>query len=461
MRKEFLIFLIFPIFVFALDCDKTEETCKTLSPSECLSLLQDCVRFYEERIKGLEGEIDKVASKKKTLFNEINILEKRIKKLNLEIQQTSLLLKETELQVQETEKAIKKIEERIEKEKKILHEILRAIEEAEKSSLLEILISQRSLSGFYDNLFDLKILNQKIKEILETVKGLKSDMEEKKEALEDEKNRQEKLLNMAVLQRKENESLKNEKNKLLAMTESEYQKLLKEKETVKQKAAQLRRRIFELIGIEKPPTFGEAYEIAKYVEKVTGVRPAFLLAILTQESNLGKNVGQCYLKDPKTGSGVRIGSGEKVARVMAPGPPYSKTNQVAIFMEIMKELGKDPFFTPVSCPMSFGWGGAMGPAQFIPSTWQKYKPKIEAITKRPANPWNILDSFLAAGLYLADAGAANKTPEGEWRAALIYFSGGTNPIFSWYGKEVMRLAQKYQEEIQILEQALTQTFSQG
>jgi hypothetical protein len=47
-------------------------------------------------------------------------------------------------------------------------------------------------------------------------------------------------------------------------------------------------------------------QFATEASQKTGVRPAFLLGILTQESNLGKNVGSCYLKDPSTGAGIRI-----------------------------------------------------------------------------------------------------------------------------------------------------------
>jgi len=42
------------------------------------------------------------------------------------------------------------------------------------------------------------------------------------------------------------------------------------------------------------------------------------LAILTQESDLGKNIGQCYLKDPVTGDGVGKNTGRKFERVMNP-----------------------------------------------------------------------------------------------------------------------------------------------
>jgi len=151
------------------------------------------------------------------------------------------------------------------------------------------------------------------------------------------------------------------------------------------------------------------------------------------------------LSDPNNGDGVRINAGEKVSRVMNP------TRDVPHFLNITKSLGRDPYKTPVSCPMSFGWGGAMGPAQFIPSTWINYADRISQITGTTADPWNIRDSFLAAGLYLANYGASSQNPDDEWKAAMIYFSGSTNPKYKFYGDSVINLATKYQADIDTLE----------
>ncbi len=201
---------------------------------------------------------------------------------------------------------------------------------------------------------------------------------------------------------------------------------------------------FELLFVEEKITFGEALENAKYVEKITGTRPAFLMGIFQEELALEK-ADMCYLTNLKTGEGVRAVDSEKRLKTMHP------TRDLPLFINIMEELGKDPLNTLVTCPMSFGWGGAMGPADFIPSTWMLYKDKIENITNKPANPWDIKDAFLAGGLYLSDSGTKLKTEQGEWDAAMIYFSGSASSPHTFYAEGALEWANKIQSDIDALE----------
>jgi hypothetical protein len=86
----------------------------------------------------------------------------------------------------------------------------------------------------------------------------------------------------------------------------------------------------------------------------------------------------------------------------------------------------------------------------------KYKERISKISgNNPPSPWNILDSFVAAGLYLEDAGADAKTYSAEWKAAMIYFAGSNwdNPSLRFYGDDVMSIAQRFEEDIKILERS--------
>ena len=93
----------------------------------------------------------------------------------------------------------------------------------------------------------------------------------------------------------------------------------------------------------------------------------------------------------------------------------------------------------------------MGPAQFIPSTWMLFKPRLDGILAKPADPWNIKDAFLASALYLGDSGATTKTYNAEWCAAQKYFSGRCSTSYRFYGDSVMNLAARYEKDIQTLE----------
>lgn len=207
--------------------------------------------------------------------------------------------------------------------------------------------------------------------------------------------------------------------------------------------AEIKSKNFELLGEPNTLTFGEALDIAQWVEKLTHTRSAFLLSIFQEELTLEK-FDMCYLTNFTTGEGMRIHDGATVAKVMKPG------KDIQYFLLLTKELGRNPSQTPITCPMSFGWGGAMGPADFIPSTWMQYKQKIEKITGISADPWNIRDAFLAAGLYLSDSGAKTKTRNGEWNAAMIYFSGSADSPYTWYATDAMAIAQELQEDIDII-----------
>lgn len=426
---------------------KIDEQCAVVSSQDCRKILEECQNYFEDKISVIEKGIAETEEQKKTLQSQISILKNKIKNLDYKISQLNLNIKELTSQIGETQINIDDTSTRIDDSRQKLAVILRSIHETDQNGLVEILVSEDTLSGFFDDLIALETLHYKSQKLLENIKDLKTYLEAEKQSLDAQKGEMENLVIIQKLQKSQSESTKKDQEYYLKLTEAEYQKKLKEKQEVAKSAAEISSRIFELIGVPKAPTFGEAYEIAKFISGITGIRPAFLLAVLTQESNIGKNVGQCYLKNPDTGEGIVASTGKAIARVMKP------TRDVQPFLSVTQEINRDPYNTLVSCPMSFGWGGAMGPAQFIPSTWLIYKERISGIIGKTADPWVIKDSFVAAALYLVDYGAASRTKDAEWKAAMIYFSGGTNKKFSWYGDSVMKMTSQYEEDIKALEAA--------
>ena len=413
------------------------------SPSEERQALEEELKKLEEQIANYDKAIAATAQEKKTLENTITSLKNQIIKLDLQISQSNIIIKDLGLQIEDTETSIDKTALKIEESKTRLAVILQEIYEEDQRPLIEILISE-GISDFFDNLVALEALNTKNQELLINIKALKSYLEDQKQSLDDEKSSLEKQVTIQALKRQQSAATKSEQDSLLKLTEAEYQKQLTEKSSAEKQAQAIRSRIFELIGVPEAPTFEEAYNIAKIVSGQTGVRPALLLAVLTQESNIGKNVGQCFLTNLSTGEGIRATTKARETKVMNP------TRDVTPFVQITQDLGRDIYNTPVSCPLKnssgapVGYGGAMGPSQFIPSTWVLYKDKISNMTGKAPDPWNIKDAFLATGVYLKDLGVANS----EFKAVMRYFSGGSwSKWEEFYGNSVLAIAKQYEQDI--------------
>jgi len=412
----------------------------------------------EEELKKLEAEllkidedITKTEKEKKTLQNQIYILRKKIEKLELQIQQSNVMINDLGLQIEDTEASIKQTSLKIEDSRQKLANILQTIYEEDQKSLIEILASERTLSGFFDNLMALETLNTKSRELLENIKNLKISLESQRQSLDEEKTDLEKVVTIQTLQKKESESVKKDKDYLKNKTEAQYQQYLKEKQELEKRAAEIMARITQLTmpGTEVPKSKEELYELASWAGNLTKVRPALILGLIEVESALGTNVGQCncagqpYCRHPDIGYKQVMGS-----------------SQWDAFLKITKELGLNSTTTPVSCYVEGGMvqmGGAMGPAQFMPNTWLNlgYKARVESITGVvPANPWRARDAFLAAGLYLADNGADTQIRTNEMGAATAYLCGTTIMTSRcrraggvWYTNTVMDKAKGWQEWI--------------
>jgi peptidoglycan hydrolase CwlO-like protein len=437
-----LIFSGFTVF------SQTVASSDSSDPFSERSSLEDQLKILEQQIADYDKDITKTSQQKQTLQNQITLLQKQISKLNLQIQQGNVMIKDLGVQMTDTQNSIKKTSAKIDDKSGQLKEIIRTIYQEDQKSGTEILLSGKTLSDFFDNLVALESLNSKNKDLLVEIKSLKVDLVNQENSLDKEKTSLEKVVKVQTLQKQQNETNQKSQQSLLKLTEAQYQQTLKAKQDAVAKASVIRARIFDLIGISNAPNFGQAYDIAKSVSQTTGIRPAFLLAMLTQESNLGKNVGQCYLTNQKTGDGIYIKSGKAAPKTMSP-------SEVTSFIKIINSLNSergtamDPSSTPVSCVMysngqPYGWGGAMGPSQFIPSTWMKYSPKVQEITGRVADPWDIADAFLATGLYLKDLGGATN----EFSAAMHYFSGASWAKWEeFYGNSVLSIAAQYEDDI--------------
>ncbi|KKT41262.1 MAG: hypothetical protein UW30_C0010G0018 [Candidatus Giovannonibacteria bacterium GW2011_GWA2_44_13b] len=402
---------------------------------------------YEKQIAQFQNLIVEKQKQGDSLKRDVDILKAQISKAKLAIKARNLTINKLIQEINEKSKNIGILGGEIDDAKASLAQFLRQIRENDDLSTVELALVYRDLSQFFTELESLSKVQESLHESYDKINNLKMSEEKAKTDYEDRKQEE---LELKALQELERKSLeKNEANmqKLLKDTkgkETEYQKLQK---NVQKTAANIRSQLFLLEG-SPSISFEKALEFANFAETVTGVRPAFLLGILTQETELGKNIGQCLLTNtPKKGDGVGKNTGTFFSGVMKP------TRDVDPFMAITMELGLDPKIMPVSCPQSSGYGGAMGPAQFIPSTWVLYVKKITSLTgHNPPSPWDPQDAFAASALLLKDNGAGTQTYNAEWTAAMKYFAGGNwnKKAYRFYGDNVMAIATKYQDQIDLL-----------
>lgn len=441
--------LAFPIFfclpagrAFAVDLEITCATitdsntgCPNMSSLDCKKLLQQCADFYDQQSVKISEDLTKTTQQKNTLQNQVSSLKKKIQSLEYQISQSNVMVKGLNLQISDTQNSIDGATSDISDSQRRIANILRSINEEDQKSSFIILL-EGSLSDFFDNIAYLESLNSKISDLLDSTKDLKTYLEEQKNKMDGEVDQLQKTIALQSLQKSENEKNKKQQESYLKLTEAQYQQQLKEKLETEQKSAKIKAMLFQMVGVSKVPTFGEALEVAKSAASLVGIRPAFLLAIISQESAIGRNVGQCVLVGANTGNGKRISTGAAVIRVMKP------TRDVPVFLQLTAVLGRDPYNTPVSCwiPAYFqgaptGWGGAMGPAQFIPSTWNIYADRLKILLGATADPWGVKDSFTAAGLYLSDLGAGAQTSNKESNAASRYYGGSSS-----YARSVMSRA---------------------
>ncbi|MFA5172788.1 MAG: lytic murein transglycosylase [Candidatus Paceibacterota bacterium] len=441
LRKLLPVFLIL-VFMFSSVYAPTSQTIFAAENEEERAKLEAELQELEKQIAEYEATVEGYRRQGTTLKDEIKRIEANIAKLNLQVKQTTLSLDRLNSDIKKTANKITETESSIDLNKKNLAEILQNIHEAEGTGLVEILLRNQDMSNFFDDVNSVMLVQEGLKNSLQKIVGLRNDLIDQKETLALEKNDVEALRKYQDSQRQAVVATKAEKNELLTVTkgkESEYQELLKK---TKQTAAEIRSRIFHLLGGGEL-TFEEAYKLAKFAEDATGIKAAFILSVLDQESALGKNVGNCTYQT-----------------AMHP------TRDLPAFLEITKELGIDPNSVKVSCPIvsDGAYGGAMGPAQFIPSTWNLYKEGIAKITgNNPPSPWRNEDAFLATALYLKEAyysssckNYATQIPSQADTlltrcAAAKYYAGARWYTYRWvYGEPVVQRAIRFQADIDVL-----------
>ena len=201
-----------------------------------ISAKTDEIKKLEEEIKQYEGDLAVLGTKKKTLANSIAELNLLRKKLEVDIRITQAKVDATDLKIRQLGSQISFKENEIDTRTAALKEALRGIDERDAYSLPQIALSNESFSGLWDDIATLDQFSGSIKENIDVLQGLKTDLESRKGEQEGTKKVALNLKSELNDRKKIAEDTRKEQTKLLTQTnsqESTYKKILSQKIALK------------------------------------------------------------------------------------------------------------------------------------------------------------------------------------------------------------------------------------
>ena len=306
--------------------------------------LQSSLDAIEAQISQQQTLLDGKKTERQSLERDVSILNAQIAKAKLSIKARDLVIKSLGDTIVDKQGVINDYTKQIDAEKESLAQLMRKTNEIDSYSLVELVLANADLSDFFSDLDSFGSIQSAIQDSFTIIRSNQEKTETEKNALEDQQSQEMELRKLQQLEAERIQQQENQKKKIIADSkgvEANYQKIISDKQ---KNAASIRAELFTLQG-SSAISFEKALAYASTASKKTGVRAAVILGIISEESNLGQNVG----------------TGNWHTDMKAP-------RDTVPFLDITKRLGLDPDKMPVSKKAWYGYGGAMGPAQFIPST---------------------------------------------------------------------------------------------
>jgi len=404
----------------------------------------------EKEIAEWENILNQTKTGTASLERDAALLNAKINEAKAFIRKRQIQINQLTLDIGLKTKTIAELEEKMNRGKESLASILKSTNELDSFSLVEVMLSNKNFSQFFEDVDSYNSIKTSLETQFNEIRYLQAKTDEERSKLDKKRIAEADTKAKIEADKKKVEIDEAEKQRLININKSQektYEQVISEKE---KKAAQIRAALFALRDTEGI-AFGDALKYATLASQKTGVRPALILAILTQESDLGKNQGSCLVNNLDTGDGAGKNTGTFFEKVM------KAPRDTVPFKNITERLDKDWKMTPVSCPpgkiyvSGRGFGGGMGPSQFIPSTWELFKNKLGGllgIKPDNVNPWNPEHAILATAIYMADLGASSGGYTAERNAACWYYSGRScdnkSPANSFYGTQVLAKAENIQ-----------------
>lgn len=398
-----------------------------------LDTARDELKDLQVEVQNLQEQQQEAASEARSLEEDLGYLEGQIDASEEELQGTLREIEGVTLELADTRVYIQELEAAIRSQKSLIEQYVNSLYTRDEPSVLKLLFSDMKFSELVGTIEKAETIQKNLADSIQLIQKKEAEIVSEKQHLFD---KEEELLALKKLQEDQRSFLfaqQEEKQNLLEATQGEqeqYEELLAQKFEDRQNVLNTIRLLGG--GDEGAVGIEEIYRLAEINSaRLDGkVRPEFMVGLMKVESNLGQNVGRFFYKDALSGCASRPGNNTRIN--------FAREEQA--FEQIVGRLGL-PVTQPVSgCPFPkyHGVGGAMGPAQFIPTTWLGYEPKIiELKGGGQANPWSLEDAMMAMALKLTNGGQNHIAGDvGAERLAAKCYLGGCRNGHDWYADKV-------------------------
>ncbi len=421
--------------VFAEEAAPTQEPAKTTDKQadeqlDKLKKIQEQLNNKEGELTTLDSKINELSGKHSTATNQAELAADQLARISKQLQTSELRLEQTILSISvaqtdiiQTGEDINLVHKEISNHRELLRKSMRSLYEYDNASLMNIIFNIDSLSTILNEQRQYQDLQKQILSLVNDLHEKQIELTERKNLLLEHRDKQEQLKKLQAYQQGDLSNQRTAKKDFLSLKEQEkasYQNKIME---AKQARTEIKQQIFKLKSVDLEISINDAFSAARFASSLTGVRPALLLAVLKVETNVGEWLGSGKFPDD-----------------MHPGSRDA-------FIRLTEKLNLDPYKTPISRrPASYkGWGGAMGPGQFMPATWESIEARVSALMKKPLpNPYELTDALVGTSIMLADRGATDR--QKEFEAVNRYLAGPNWLYHTWYGKRVLAVAKEYEAE---------------
>lgn len=331
---------------------------------------QQEIAAINKKIAELDKKRGTTAAEADAIAVALERLKASLRKAELELDKTTSAVKRVQIDQRETKQESDALQEEISQKRTQLTSLLRQLYSLEQESLVRIFFDSKSLSDVLASRDAYESLQENAVRVISEMHQQQDKLQEQQQQLEQQEQDLGELQQLLDAQAKDLALQRTEQRKFLQEKQekqAQYEQLIAEAQAARE---EIKQQIFTLESGKVKVSLKTATDMAKFAGSVTGVRPALIMAVLKVETNVGTNLGSGVFPDD-----------------MHPGSRDA-------FLRITKKLGLDPQKAPISRrPRSMkGWGGAMGPAQVLPATWESIEGRIEQLMRNTAVATNASES---------------------------------------------------------------------